>query len=75
MYYLRECQNTSQGRKDEFYAELAERRKNNGEQRSTRRDTGAVQSFLQMLLLRADRPIKVEALSLCGPWVPLRLVV
>jgi hypothetical protein len=44
-HYLRECQNTSQERKDELYAELAERRKNNGEQRSTRRDTGAIQNL------------------------------
>ena len=44
-HYLKECQNTSQERKDELYAELAERRKHNGEQRSTRRDTSAIQPF------------------------------
>jgi hypothetical protein len=44
-HYLRECHNTIQEQKDELYAELAERRKNNGEQRSTRRDTGAIQNI------------------------------
>jgi hypothetical protein len=44
-HYLRECQNTIQERKDELYAELAERRKNNGEQRYTRRGTGAIQNL------------------------------
>jgi hypothetical protein len=40
-HYLKECANTTPARKDELYAELAERRKNNGEQRITRRDTTA----------------------------------
>jgi hypothetical protein len=35
-HYLKDCSNTTKARKDELYAEFAERRKQNGEQRMTR---------------------------------------
>jgi Reverse transcriptase (RNA-dependent DNA polymerase) len=54
-HYLKECQHTTQARKDELYAKLAERRKANGEQRNTRRDTSGVAVSASMSSLAADR--------------------
>jgi hypothetical protein len=55
-YYLKECKNTSKERKEELYAELAERRKSSGEKRTTRRDTAASASQSPARNTVSDRP-------------------
>jgi hypothetical protein len=57
-HYLKDFQNTTAARKDELYAELSGRRKQNGEQRTTRQDAAKSASYI---LRKAPTPANLSA--------------
>jgi hypothetical protein len=57
-HYLKDCQNTTAARKDELYAELSGRRKQNGEQRTTLQEAAKSASYI---LPKASTPANLSA--------------